>query len=851
MGRQYKLLALLAKGTTALACLALLSQFEVGVREALAAEAAAAAPAKPLGLGDPGQLTGIVIDAGRAPEGGLKLRGSEGRQQLVVTGKYSTGQMRDLTRDVVYTVTPENVLHLTSTGLATTRGNGIATITAEASGGLKAQLQIAVESFERNDPINFPNQIVPIFTKLTCNSGGCHGKSSGQNGFKLSLLGFEPAEDYEHLVNEARGRRLFPASPDQSLLLLKATGSLPHGGGSRLELGSPQYNLIRRWIAEGTLYGDPEAAVVESIEVFPKERLMPPNGLQQLVVIAKYTDGTSQEVTSTAQFEANVAEMAEISRSGLVTTMDQTGDVAVMVRYQSQVGVFRATIPLGAPVEKVPATKNFIDELVFKKLKLLGLPPSEISDDATFLRRVTVDIAGRLPTLEETQAFLADTDAAKRDKWIDKLLASTDYADYFANKWASILRNKRRSDDYKRGTFAFHEWIRQNLYQNRPYDEFVRDVLAASGELGRNPAVMWYREVKDVNSQVEDTAQLFLGLRIQCAKCHHHPFEKWSQNDYYSFSAFFSQVGRKPGEIASEERIFHKSGLASATNPKNNLKVVPTGLGSEPMEIAAEDDPRQALVDWMSNENNPFFAPTIVNRYRKHFIGRGLVDPEDDMRATKPATNPDLLAALAQHFIKSGFDMKDLIRTICRSNTYQLSSEPNDYNIDDKQNFSRYYPKRLTAEVLLDSVDRVTGSPTKFAGVPQGTRAVQLPDSSFNSYFLTVFGRPDSASACECERANEANLAQGLHLINSSEVHGKLSNGAGRAAELSKDEAEIHDKIREIYLIALSRQPTDEEMGAVYAYLQKKSEAEQPNMQQAYEDILWTMLNTKEFLFNH
>jgi hypothetical protein len=850
MGRRHKLLALLAKGLTAAACLSLPGFYSQG---ALAEEvvAAAAAPAKPKGLGDPGQLTGIVIDAGRAPEGGLKLRGSEGRQQLVVTGNYSTGQMRDLTRDVVYTVAPENVITVSTSGLVNTKGNGVATITAEASGGLKAQTQITVESFERNDPINFPNQIVPIFTKLTCNSGGCHGKSSGQNGFKLSLLGFEPGEDYEHLVKEARGRRLFPASPDQSLLLLKGTGLLPHGGGSRLELGSPQYNLIRRWIAEGTPYGDPEAAVVESIEVFPKDRLMPPGGQQQLVVIAKYTDGTSQEVTSTAQFEANVAEMAEISRTGLVTTMDQTGDVAVMIRYQSQVAVFRATIPLGAPVEKMPAAKNFIDELVFKKLNLLGLPPSEIADDATFLRRVTVDVAGRLPTLEETQAFLADADPAKRDKWIDKLLASTDYADYFANKWAAILRNKRRDDTFKRGTFAFHEWIRQNLHQNRPYNEFVRDVLAASGELGRNPAVMWYREVKDVNAQVEDTAQLFLGLRIQCAKCHHHPFEKWSQNDYYSFSAFFSQVGRKPGEVASEERIFHKRGVAAATNPKNNLRVVPTGLGSEPMDIAAEDDPRQALVDWMSAENNPFFAHTLVNRYWKHFFGRGLVDPEDDMRATNPATNPELLAALAQHFIKSGFDMKDLVRTICRSNTYQLSSEPNDYNIDDKQNFSRYYPKRLTAEVLLDSVDKVTGSPTKFAGVPQGTRAVQLPDSNFNSYFLTVFGRPDAASACECERANEANLAQGLHLINSSEVHGKLSAGNGRAAELSKDEMEIHDKIRKIYLVALSRQPTDEEMGAVYAYLQKKSEAEQPNMQQAYEDILWTMLNTKEFLFNH
>jgi len=824
---------------------------------ALAASATVAADeqVKPKfpGLGDPGILQRLEIESGRAAEdGSLILTGTEGRQQLLVTGHYSTGQLRDLTHKVKYSVAPEGIVSVGRTGLVRTKSNGEATIRALADSGEPAQLKVIVKDYGNDPPVNFPNQVVPIFTKLTCNSGGCHGKSSGQNGFKLSLLGFEPQEDYEHLLHEARGRRLFPAAPERSLLLMKATGSVPHGGGSRMEVGSANYRLISRWIAEGMPYGDPDAAVVDRIEVFPKERLMPPHGDQQLMVIAHYTDGTTKDVTSTAQYEPNMPEMAEVTTSGIVETTDLTGSVAVMVRYQAKVGVFRATVPMGIEVKDVPKQRNFIDELVFNKLKQLGLPPSPVCDDATFLRRVTVDIAGRLPTQQEAQAFLADTDSNKRDKWIDKLLAGTDYADYFANKWSAILRNKRRGDEYKRGTYAFHAWIREQLYNNTPYDEFTRGVLAASGDIASNPPVAWYREVKDTSQQVEDSAQLFLGLRIQCAKCHHHPFEKWSQRDYYSYSAFFSRVGRKDGAIDSEQRIYHQRGVATAKNPKNGETVYPTGLGGEQLELAPEDDPRQALVDWMTSKDNPFFARTLANRYWKHFLGRGLVEPEDDMRVTNPASNPALLDRLAQHFIDSGFDMKDLVRTICQSTTYQLSSEPNDYNVDDKQNFSRYYPKRLTAEVLLDSVDLVTGNQTRFGGVPVGTRATQLPDSGFNSYFLTVFGRPDAASACECERANEANLAQSLHLINSSEVHGKLSSGGGRAAKLAKDqEISREDKVREIYLSALSREPSAEELKIVVDYLDRKSKVESPNMQQAFEDILWTMVNTKEFLFNH
>ena len=720
---------------------------------------------------------------------------------------------------------------------------------------------VACSAAEPVRPLSFVNDVGPVLTKATCNSGACHAKAGmGQRGFRLSLLGFEPQEDYEHIVKEGKGRRVFPVAPEQSLLLLKAANIVPHGGGKRLDPNSEGYQTLVQWISQGMPYGKETDPKLVSIEVQPKHGSMKIKSRQQLTVQAHYTGGGTRDVTRAALYESNDKSMAETSEEGLVEILDIPGNVAVMVRYQGMVSVFSASIPLGAPVGNLPAAKNFIDERIFANLKEIGVPPSPVCDDPTFLRRISLDIAGRLPTVEETKAFLASRAPDKRDRAIESLLNSPDYADYFANKWTALLKNKRDEAADITANFAFHAWMRDSLLANKPYDEIVRQILAATGAITSNPAVAWYKRVKEPNQQLEDVAQLFLGVRMQCAQCHHHPFESWSQQDYYSLSAFFSQVGRKPTTIAGEDLIFHKRGIAQTENKKTRLPVKPAALGSPTLEIPPDEDPRLRLADWMADKSNPFFAKSLVNRYWKHFFKRGLIEPEDDIRDTNPPTNPELLDALAKHFIESGFDLKAVVRVIAQSHTYQLSATPNEYNAVDRQNFSHYYPKRMQAEVLLDAIDQVTGAKSDFADLPAGTRAISLPDNSYtrSSAFLKVFGRPEGASVCECERVQSSSLAQSLHLMNAADVKAKLTASNGRAEQLAKAEIPELKRIRELYLAAFSREPTAHEVRISEGYIAKpRTDAQdklldsQRSQRQAYEDLLWAIINTKEFLYNH
>lgn len=708
-------------------------------------------------------------------------------------------------------------------------------------------------------PINFVNDIVPVLTKAGCNAGECHAKAGqGQNGFQLSLLGFEPREDYEHLVKEARSRRINPAAPDRSLLLMKASSAVPHGGGNKLPKDSAGYQLLRDWVSQGLPFAAEEDPTLTSITVTPGTGALKKGATQQLKVTANFSDKSTRDVTSLALYEPNDRAMAEANGSGLVKISDLPGKVAIMVRYGGQAGVFNVSIPLGAKVDRLPPEKNFIDRLVFKNLKLIGIPPSEVIDDAAFLRRATLDIGGRMPTLEETRAFLADESKDKREKLIDDLLQSPDHADYFANKWTSLLKNRRDSTADITANFAFFSWVRDGLLANKPYDQMVRELLAATGTILGNPPVAWYKRVKDPKKQIEDVAQLFLGVRMQCAQCHHHPFERWSQDDYYSLTAFFSQIGRKPTGVQGEDMIYHKRGIAQAKNVKTGVALRPAALGAKIPDIAPDDDPRLQLADWMASPENPFFAKALVNRYWKHFFKRGLIEPEDDIRDTNPPTNPELLDALEKHFVGSDFNLKELVRVITTSSTYQLSSKPNEHNLVDRQNFSRFQPRRLMAEVLLDSIDQLTGSATTFADLPAGTRAVALPDNSYNksSAFLRVFGRPDGSSVCECERVQTASLSQSLHLMNGSDIKSKLRASVGRAAKLSKDKRSNREKITDLYLAAFSREPREDELKIALDYLEEQLSDKDGNLiktsdREKFEDLLWALMNTKEFLFNH
>jgi hypothetical protein len=789
----------------------------------------------------------------------LKLRGSDDAPQLVVTGKRADGRDIDLTGAATYSVSNPKVVRVTTDGRVFPLSNGTAEITATVE-GKSVTVPVTAEALEAPLPINFANHVVPVFTKLGCNSGGCHGKIQGQNGFRLSLLGFDPEFDYVNLLKESRGRRVFPAAPESSLLLTKATGQIAHGGGKKIEPGSEEYKIVRRWIASGLPYGSPKDPTVTRISVYPESRVIDRQGRQQLAVYAHYTDGTVEDVTRRAQFESNDTEVATVSEAGLVSTLSIIGQSAVMVRYQGQVTVFRAVVPRpgDAPPFDFPE-KTLVDRFTAKKWRELGIAPSELCSDEVFIRRVFLDVTGTLPTPRQITEFVADSDPAKRDNLVDKLLDSTDYAYFFANKWADVLRVKRRNQPNRAyGTFAFHTWIREGITADKPYDEFVREIICALGDETKSPPTVWYKEVRTPEQFVDDVSQVFLGQRMACANCHHHPYEKWSQDDYWGLAAFFGRVGTKPVVVPgvlnqnqqNQKQLLFVKTTGTVMNKRTNSAAPMKPLEGAPMQAGTDEDPRQKFADWLTSPKNPFFAKAVANRYWAHFFGRGIVDPLDDMRVTNPPSNPELLDALAQNLIDNKYSLKALIRTICKSRTYQLSSTPNEFNATDKQSYARYYPKRLQAEVVFDAVARVTDSPSTFPGLPSDrhapTRAIQLPDESFASYFLDVFGRPQRISACECERVNEASLAMSLHLLNSNEVQDKLARNGGRADQLAKDSRPDAEKVTELFLWAVGKKPTEEQLKLALEHIAKNEKTKKV----AYENITWALLNSKGFLFN-
>jgi hypothetical protein len=787
----------------------------------------------------------------------VRLSGPDASQRLLVTGtapqdksRPGDGRGRDYSRRVVYESSDPKVAVVSADGVVSPQGDGRAVVRVRL-GDVAESVAVTVTGAGVEPTISFANQVVPIFTKAGCNAGGCHGKASGQNGFKLSLLGFDPRFDYDAIVKEARGRRVFPARPEQSLLLLKAIAAVPHGGGRRIEAGSAEYERLRRWIAQGTPPGSASDPAVVRVECTPRAATLDRHAEQQVLVTAVYSDGTRRDVTAEAQFKCNEPDVAGVDGRGLVRTDAATGETTIMARYMGKIDVCRITIPLPpatvgtAPWPEIPV-RNVVDEHVQAKWRALNLTPSPLADDATFLRRSFLDAIGTLPTPEEVRSFLADPSPNKRAEWIDKILGRPEYADFWAVKWGDLLRNQRKNQrENQRGTFAFHAWIRRALAVNLPYDQFVRGIIAAQGTVDQHPPVIWYRTVRNLTHQTNDTAQLFLGTRINCAQCHNHPYEKWTQDDYYRFQAFFARMGKKSGESAAEPAIYVRPDGA-VRNPTTGQLMTPHGLDGPEAVCGEDQDPRQRLVDWMSAPDNPLFARALANRLWGHFMGRGLVEPIDDLRVTNPPSNPELLDALARDFIAQRFDVKHLIRTIMDSSAYQLDSVPVEGNAQDRQNYARAYPRRLSAEVLLDAIDQVTGTTEDFNGLPRGMRTIALPDESVGSYFLDVFGRPPRETACECERPREANLAQALHLLNSGEIQNKIGSPLGQLARLLKDKAPDAALLEELYLAALGRPPKEAEAAALLDDI-----AQQPDKKAAFEDVLWAILNTKEFLFNH
>ena len=702
-------------------------------------------------------------------------------------------------------------------------------------------------------PIDFERDILPIFTRFGCNSGSCHGKQAGQNGFKLSLLAFDADFDFDALTKEGRGRRVFAADPERSLLLRKPTGRNPHGGGKRIEASGPEYRRLLAWIRAGMPRRIPGAARLERITVQPRQEILALRGSRQVRVTAHYSDGSAREVTRHAQFQSNEAGIAGVDEHGLVTAQGVCGEAAIMARYMGQIAVFRPTIPLSG---EVPATvydelprKNFIDSLVWKKLQRLRITPSRECGDEKYLRRVYIDIIGRIPTSEEARAFLGDSSADRRGRLVDVLLDHPEYAEHWANKWADLLR----PNPYRVGIKAvlnYDAWVRRAFRQNMPYDQFVRELVTARGSTYRNGAVTLFRDRRDPAERATIVTQLFLGIRLECARCHHHPFEIWAQEDFYSFAAYFAKLSRKgtglsPPISGSEEVFFSSPGASTVKHPRTGATLSPRPLFGQAPALDGESDPREALADWITSKQNPFFARVMVNRVWADLMGRGLVEPVDDLRATNPPTNPELLDALADDFREADFDIKSLIRRITASHVYALSSLPGPRNVQDTHYYSRHLRQRLRAEVMLDAIVGITRVPESFSGMPPGSRAKELWTTRIGSLFLDTFGRPDPNQDPPCERTPETTVVQSLHLMNSANLYKKVTDDKGWAALLSGSKRSAEEIVEELYLAVYSRKPDSEERIIARGLYKKKG----ITRRQATEDLMWALINTPEFVF--
>jgi hypothetical protein len=719
---------------------------------------------------------------------------------------------------------------------------------------------LASASFARaqqTQPVSFANDIMPLLARTGCNAGACHGSASGKKGFKLSLLGYDPVNDYISLTRGTEGRRLNFAEPGQSLLVLKPTGQVPHEGGQRFPVNHPYAETFTRWIAEGATNDLKTAAKLVGLEVSPSFRSFPKTGLeQQLLVTARYSDGTSRDVTRDARYSSSNETAATVGEEGLVR-LPNKGEAAIMVRYGALMAISTLVALEHDPkfVWSNPPENNYIDRLVHDKLRKMEILPSELTTDEAFLRRLSYDLLGLPPTPDEVRSFLADKRPDKRARKIDELLERPEHAEYWALKWGDLL--KLRFELLRDpGTWGMYRWLRDSIAGNKPYDQFVREILAAQGSCAENPAANFWRVFNDPNESSEATVQIFFGVRLLCAKCHDHPFEKWVQNDYYGMAAFFSQVARKSGSRREDLVVYRNEVAAQARHSTTGATLTPKFLDAQSIKVEANQDARALLADWVTRKDNPFLARAAVNRFWSHLFGRGIIDPVDDIRSSNPPSNGPLLDALTKDFVEHKFDVRHILRTMLNSRTYQLSARTNKSNAGDTANFSHALPRRLSAEQVLDSLSQATGIRESFrsrfgegtVALPTGgVRAGQLPDRQLTAELLDIFGRPRGESTCACERHEEISMTLALHLINGQSVARRLADPGGRLAKLAQD-PKLSDKevIEEIYLLVLCRRPSVDE----FPLLQRQFVVAASRLHAA-QDLMWALFNSREFLFNH
>jgi hypothetical protein len=693
----------------------------------------------------------------------------------------------------------------------------------------------------------FYHDIEPILARHQCNSSGCHGKAEGQNGFKLSVFGSDPDFDFESIFLDGRGRRVMTEAPSSSLLAKKMSGMISHGGGARIPDNNPDYQTVIDWISSGALKKNDAIPDVVAIEVQPPFRIIKGGAKQKLTVFATLKDGTRKEVTSHARFFSNHEALAAVDIHGTVSTNEIPGEAVILVTYRNKTSVFRAILPAVHPytVGKKYSAENWIDQLIQTKLDTLRIPASPLSKDEEFVRRVFLDITGTLPNSSDLKAFLANTSADKRSKLVQDLLNKPAYSDYSALVWSDLLRVDRQTLGTKQA-YAYYRWLKNSFSENKPLDKLAFEILSAQGYLDEHPEGSFYKVVKSPGELSSSFAQIFLGVRIACAECHHHPFDKWTQADYLGMQSFFTGVRSKN---AGKREILVGDNTSPGSNARYKEKVFAHALGQPLPEVQPKGDARQLFAQWVVNPENQWFARNAANRIWAHLFGHGLVEPIDDFRDTNPASHPELLVKLANYLIENKYDAKALIKLITSSETYQRASTPVPGNESDEWNYSRFLLKSMPAEVLFDAISQTTGVPGDFEGYPTGTRAIQLWDSRYQDYFLKVHGRPLRVSSCSCERQKEPGIAQVLHELNSPELHRKLSHEQGKIARLIAGKSTQKEIVEELFLSYFSRFPDKSELELANEVLAKAKDA--TSKREALEDLAWGMMNSLEFLFNH